>query len=295
MHLEISHTTAYTYARPAWDSYNELWLRPADDYRQTLLAFELTISPKVTLRNRHDGFGNLIHHFHLPGEHTELVVEARSEVVTYPIPEPAEVSADTLPELRHRFFEYLAPTRRVPLNENWHRVFGALPLAADDNLVSYLRALNTYLHGRFIYSPSATDVNTPLTEFAEHNSGVCQDFAHAMLALCRAAGIPARYVSGYIHSNPRGDERLIGAEASHAWIEAFLPGSGWVGFDPTNGCLVTEAHVKIGYGRDYDDLPPVRGLRRGGSGGSLTVTVRVRKGAESEQALQLVPPPAPIL
>lgn len=281
MYLDIRHTTTYGYARPAWDSFNELWLRPADDYRQTLLAFELDISPKATVRSRRDQFDNFIHHFHLPGDHTELVITATSSVVTYPVPIPVEVPSDVLPDLRHRFFEYLAPTLRVPLNENWHRVFGALPLSPGDGLVGYLNAMNLYLHGRFLYSPSATDVNTPLTEFAQHNAGVCQDFAHAMLALCRAAGIPARYVSGYIHSNPRGDERLIGAEASHAWVEAFVPGNGWVGFDPTNGCPITEAHVKIGYGRDYDDLPPVRGLRRGGGGAGLEVTVQVRKGSSS--------------
>ena len=284
MYLAIRHTTTYSYARSAWDSFNELWLRPADDYRQTLLAFELSVTPKPDLRSRRDSFGNLVHHFYLPSDHTELVVEARSSVVTYPLPTPTEVSAQTLPDLRHRFFEFLAPTPRVPLNENWHRVFGALPLNPGDGLVSYLGALNSYLHGRFIYAPNATDVNTPLTEFAAHNSGVCQDFAHAMLALCRAAGIPARYVSGYIHSSPSGDETLIGAEASHAWVEAFLPGNGWVGFDPTNGCPVTEAHVKIGYGRDYDDLPPVRGLRRGGGGATLEVTVQVRKSASLEPA-----------
>jgi transglutaminase-like putative cysteine protease len=277
MHLDIQHITAYRYTRPAWDSFNELWLRPADDYRQTLLAFELEISPKATVRTRRDQFGNLIHHFHQPSDHTELIIDARSSVVTYPVPAPSEISTVVLPELRHRFFEYLAPTPRVPLNENWHHAFGALPLEPGSGLVSYLNAMNTYLHGKFIYSPSATDVNTPLTEFAQHSSGVCQDFAHAMLALCRAASIPARYVSGYIHSNPRGDETLIGAEASHAWVEAFVPGNGWIGFDPTNGCMVTEAHIKIGVGRDYDDLPPIRGLRRGGGGASLEVTVQVRK------------------
>ncbi len=280
MYLDITHTTLYRYSAPAWDSFNELWLRPADDYRQTLLAFELSISPKVTVRNRRDQFDNLIHHFHLPFEHQELSVTAHSSIVTYGTPPPLAVSARTLPELRHRFFEFLAPTARVPLNENWHRAFGALPLEPEGDLVRYLNAMNSYLHGRFVYAPNATDVNTPLTTFAQHSSGVCQDFAHAMLALCRSAGIPARYVSGYIHSNPRGDEQLIGAEASHAWIEAYLPGSGWVGFDPTNGCMITEAHVKIGYGRDYDDLPPVRGLRRGGGASSLEVSVRVRKSAQ---------------
>jgi transglutaminase-like putative cysteine protease len=279
MHLELTHTTRYRYSQPAWDSFNELWLRPADDYRQTLLAFELDIEPKVTVRTQRDRFENLIHHFHLPHDHLELVITARSRVVTYETPPPLAVSARTLPELRHRFFEFLAPTARVPLNENWHRVFGALPLDPEGDLVSYLSAMNSYLHGRFIYAPDATDVNTPLADFAQHAAGVCQDFAHAMLALCRSSSIPARYVSGYIHSNPHGDERLIGAEASHAWVEAFLPGSGWVGFDPTNGFTVTPAHVKIGYGRDYDDLPPVRGLQRGRGGSSLSVTVRVRKSA----------------
>ena len=117
MYLNVRHTTTYSYARPAWDSFNEVWLRPADDYRQTLLAFELQISPKATVRERRDQFGNLIYHFHLPGDHTELMIEATSAVVTYPVPVPLEVSADVLPDLRHRFFEYLAPTLRVPLNE----------------------------------------------------------------------------------------------------------------------------------------------------------------------------------
>ncbi len=97
-----------------------------------------------------------------------------------------------------------------------------------------------------------------------------------MLGLLRLAEVPARYVSGYVHAAPWGDERMIGAEGSHAWVEVFLPGSGWVGYDPTNGCMVTEAHVKIAVGRDYDDVPPVRGLRRGGGDGDLSVEVAVR-------------------
>ena len=282
MYLDITHITEYRYGEPAWDSFNELWLRPADDYRQTLLAFELSISPKAPVRNRKDYYDNLIHHFHLPDDHDALRIEANSQVVTYPTPAPLAVSARTLPDLRHRFFEYLAPTGRVPMNRNWPQVFGALPLKEDDNLVSYLINMNTYLYNHFIYKPNATRVDTPLVEFAENSTGVCQDFAHAMLALCRTANIPARYVSGYIHSNPSApDETLIGAAASHAWIEAFIPGSGWVGFDPTNGCQVTEAHIKIGVGRDYDDLPPVRGLRRGGSNSSLEVEVHVRKAQET--------------
>jgi len=277
MRLSVQHITHYSYAEPAWDSFNELRLRPSDDYRQTLLNFELRINPRSVLRSRRDYYGNLMQSFHVAEEHTSLSIEMNAAVVTYAIPNPSSTSATTLPELRNRFFEFLAPTERVPLNQNWFNTFGAAQLEPSYELVTYLDNLNHYLHERFEYKPDSTDVNTPLSVFAEQNQGVCQDYAHAMLAICRSAGIPCRYVSGYVHANPGGDETLLGAEGSHAWVEVFLPGSGWVGYDPTNGVMVNEAHVKIGVGRDYDDIPPVKGLRRGGGGSKLDVTVRVRQ------------------
>jgi transglutaminase-like putative cysteine protease len=282
--LAVYHLTEYLYGSPAWDSFNELRLRPADDYRQTMLSFEVAIEPRPPLRSQLDAFGNATHHFHLPHEHDRLRIEARSVVATYPVPEPRAVPATVLPDLRHRFFEYLAPTERVPLDRDWFEAFGALYLTPDVELSGYLTDLTRYLHGRFAYRADATDVDTPLAEFAEHASGVCQDYAHAMLALCRAAGIPARYVSGYVHAYPHGEghEHLLGSEASHAWVEAFLPGNGWVGFDPTNGCAVDEAHVKVAVGRDYDDVAPVRGLRRGGGASDLHVEVRVRSAHATE-------------
>jgi transglutaminase-like putative cysteine protease len=276
MYLTTHHTTTYTYSKPAWDSFNALWLRPADDYRQTLLSFDVIVEPNAVLRSQLDFRGNTNHHFHVPEKHNKLVIEANSTVVTYSIPYPQAVFSGVLPSLRHRFFNYLAPTERVPLNVDWFEVFGALRLKSQDNLVIFLMELTQYLQTRFTYDPSSTNVETPLATFADIGAGVCQDFTHAMLALCRIANIPVRYVSGYIHSNPQGDETLIGAEGSHAWLEAFLPGSGWVGFDPTNGCLVTEAHIKVACGRDYSDVPPIRGLHRGGGDSDLTVDVQVR-------------------
>lgn len=280
MLLRVHHVTRYAYEQDAWDSFNELRLRPSDDYRQTLHAFALHVSPSAELRSHRDAMGNLIHHFHVAALHDSLTIAATSRVETYPVPTPVEVPASVLPGLRLRFFEYLAPTARVPLDRDWHEVLGALPLAPDDELVRYVGALAGYLRGRFRYAPDATDVDTPLPEFVAHGAGVCQDYAHAMLATCRMAGIPARYVSGYVHPHPHTNETLLGSEGSHAWVEAFLPGNGWVGFDPTNGCPVGEAHVKIGVGRDYDDVPPVRGLRRGGGDGHLEVEVRVRHAAD---------------
>lgn len=285
MYFNITHATKYHYSEPAWDSFNELHLRPSDDYRQTVLKFDLKIQPKPEVRSHRDYYTNLLHHFHLPKKHNSLRIEATSRVVTYPVPAPHPVSARALPELRHRLFEYIAPTERVPLDRDWFSLFGGQRPKRNQDLVEYLVDLNDQLHKSFVYDPGSTHLNTPLADFANDQRGVCQDFAHAMLALCRSAGVPTRYVSGYIHSNPNiASEELLGAEASHAWVEAFLPGSGWVGFDPTNGCLINEAHVKIGYGRDYDDVSPVRGLRRGGGQAELHVEVKVRKHQPTSKA-----------
>lgn len=280
MLLRVEHLTRYRYETPAWDSFNELRLRPADDYRQTLIAFDLRVEPHAELRSQRDSHGTLTHQFHLAAPHDELTIRTNSVVETYAVPIPAPVSSRTLPNLRHRFFEYLAPTERVPLDRDWFAALGALPLIGEVELVSYLTEMTAYLREHFRYVPDATDVDTPLTEFVNVGAGVCQDYAHAMLALCRTAGIPSRYVSGYVHADPNNEHRLLGSEGSHAWVEAFLPGNGWVGFDPTNGRPVEEAHVKIGVGDDYDGVPPVWGLRRGGGVGRLEVEVRVRHEAE---------------
>lgn len=288
MLLRVEHLTRYRYEVPAWDSFNELRLRPADDYRQTLLAFDLETLPRSELRSQRDPHGNLMHHFHVAAEHDVLTVSASSLVETYPVPQPVPVSARTLPNLRHRFFTYLAPTERVPLDRDWFGLVGGLRLKPDQDLVGYLGELTAYLQQRFRYTPNATDVDTPLADFVAAGAGVCQDYTHAMLALCRTAGIPARYVSGYVHADPANEHRLVGSEGSHAWVEAFLPGNGWVGFDPTNGRPVEEAHVKIGVGADYDDVPPVWGLRRGGGHGRLEVEVRVRHEVETPEPLAFV-------
>jgi transglutaminase-like putative cysteine protease len=276
MILTIEHLTEYHYPKPAYDSFNELHLQPADDYRQTLVSFDLEVDPHTPMRSHKDYFENMTHHFHLADTHTLLKVRSKSKVSTYMIPLPQPTPAAILPELRHRFFEYLAPTKRVPLNQDWLEPFNVRPLLPDDELVGYLEYLTHHLKNTLTYQPESTDLDTTLAEFSQTRTGVCQDYAHAMLAICRGEGIPARYVSGYVHSNPRGDETMIGGEGSHAWIEAFLPGSGWVGYDPTNACLINEAHIKIGVGRDYDDVPPFRGLRRGGGRETLDVTVKVR-------------------
>jgi transglutaminase-like putative cysteine protease len=276
VHLAVVHLTEYRYPEPAWDSFNEARLSPTDDHGQSLLSFTLGLSPDATVRSHLDYYGTRVHQFHIAETHRRLAIEARSSVVTYPRPAPISVAMDSLVELRPRFFEFLAPTRRVPLDQDWMAAMRAPALSGGGDLVEYLSSLTSHLHGFFTYRQSVTEIDTPIADFVAAGAGVCQDYTHAMLALTRMLGIPARYVSGYLETSPG---RTLGSDASHAWVEAYLPGSGWVGFDPTNGVLVGQTYIKVGHGRDYDDVPPVKGLRRGGGSETLRVAVSVLRQA----------------
>jgi transglutaminase-like putative cysteine protease len=152
-----------------------------------------------------------------------------------------------------------------------------LPDTAD--FTTSLYGLNRHVFENLKYTPGATDVTTSVAEVLSHKEGVCQDFAHLMIAICRMAGIPARYVSGYIETDPAPEGALVGATASHAWVEVLAPNGYWVGFDPTNNILEGERHVQIGVGRDYLDVPPMKGTYKGTNRQTLSVDVRVRRGA----------------
>jgi transglutaminase-like putative cysteine protease len=268
--LRVRHTTEYRYPEEAQDSFNELWLTPVDDHRQCLLEHRLFIEPLVAVRSRQDYFHNRVQDFHLTTPHKRLKVEVFARVVTFATPEPLSVSVSSLEPLRDRFFEFLAPTARVPLHLEWGQILGFRKPHGAESLHDYLLEMTRHLFESFTYDTRATQVDTPLRRFVEGRRGVCQDYAQAMLALCRSYGIPARYVSGYLATG-------VGAEGSHAWVEAFVPGSGWVGYDPTNNSLVGEQYIKNAHGRDYDDCPPLKGLRRGGGRAELKVFVSVEE------------------
>lgn len=268
MLLSVYHLTEYTYPDEARDSFNEIWLYPVDDARQGLLEFRLNLSPESMPRSRQDYFGNRVHDFHVLKAHKALRVEMQAKVVTFPTPWPSPVRIEMLRDLAGRFFEYLAPTPRIPLHHNWPELLAARRPGPKDDLHMYLLELTALLNGAFTYNTGSTQVDTPLIRFVEGRAGVCQDYAQAMLAVLRSVGIPARYVSGYLSTG-------VGSEGSHAWVEAFVPGSGWLGYDPTNNSIVTEGYVKKAHGRDYDDCPPLKGLRRGGGREHLGVQVRV--------------------
>ncbi|SMB79164.1 transglutaminase family protein [Deinococcus hopiensis] len=270
MRCEIRHITEYRYPKPAWDSFNEVRLYPASGERQTVRSFHLLVEPEAEVYTHRDYFGALVHHVHVHAPHTFLKLQAEAIVDTHAVPDPGPVPFSALREVSGVDREFLTFTARVPAGD-WPEVFGVKRPAPGDDLPTFLMDLTTHLRQRFTYSPGATAVNTPLAEFATHGRGVCQDFTHAMLAITRRLGIPARYVSGYLYS---GGE-LRGAEATHAWVECLVPGVGWVGYDPTNDCLARERHVKITHGREYTDVSPVRGTYYGGGRGELDVDVRV--------------------
>jgi transglutaminase-like putative cysteine protease len=283
MRAQIAHTTVYTYPLDAWDSHNQIRLQPCNDDRQQVLASSLEVlsitaaglEQRIVTSSHLDYYGTTVHQAHAFEAHRTLRIQAISSVMTQAAPILETVSVQSLEPFLERWNEFLESTQRVDLTHDWLALLSWYAPEAGYDLVQYLNDLNQHLYSRFVYSPGATLVNTPLEEFVLTGRGVCQDYAHAMLAVCRRVRVPARYVSGYIDAGAD----FVGAAATHAWVECLIPGVGWVGFDPTNCTLAGEAHVKIGHGRDYDDVPPIRGVRRGGGRETLGVNVSM----EAEQ------------
>jgi transglutaminase-like putative cysteine protease len=279
MLLHIVHRTTFVYAGNACDSFNEARLRPVDEVTQVCRNFNLRIDPPVPLREYRDLYGNAVHHFDVLGTHERLVVESESEVETVPsasrrpIPIVASVGVPDLPEVE-MVSEFLAYSHHVPLAaELWREAQDALDGRRAD-LWSDVTRIGEYVHRAFKYKPAATKVETSALEALRLRAGVCQDFAHVMLGMCRTIGLPTRYVSGYfLNADRRPDE----IEASHAWIEAYIPGHGWSGYDPTHGRAADDRYVKIAVGRDYADIRPVSGVYRGAPTRELNVAVRVSR------------------
>jgi len=279
MHLRVVHRTTFTYAGEAKESFNELRLRPADTESQRCLAFDLRISPASEARDYRDFHGNTVHYFEVPDPHTQLCVTTISRIETVPLTERAlvpEVSATELsasPE-HEMLAEFHTSSPYVPLEvEIWREAQDVVGVGRSD-VWSDVQRLGEHVHRTFAYRPNSTGVHTLATDALRQRSGVCQDFAHVHLGLCRSLGIPARYVSGYFFNPTR---RPRENEASHAWIEAWLPGVGWLAYDPTHARPADDRYVRVAVGRDYTDIRPVSGTYRGAPTRSLRVDVCVRE------------------
>jgi transglutaminase-like putative cysteine protease len=278
VNLEVVHRTRYSYAEPVRDSFNELRVRPVSNDHQECERFLLRVLPPVRLRHYLDLHSNHVNFFELAEAHTSLEIECRSRVRTWALPLP---SAPSFPLARsgecarmEMCHEYLQPSRYVdPSPEAWRLALDAT--AGESDIWCAALAIMRLVFQRFAYDPGATTVHTHVNEVLKGGRGVCQDFAHVMLAMCRSLGIPALYVSGYLYNGPK--ELLRGTQASHAWCEVFVPGLGWRGLDPTNDQPADERYVKVAVGRDYADVAPVLGSYRGTARQLLAVEVDVRR------------------
>jgi transglutaminase-like putative cysteine protease len=281
VYLSVLHRTHYHYRPPVADSYNEVRLRPATENPDRLTTFLLRVHPPRRLRHFRDEHFNYVQWFEIPEPHYELVIEATSRIHTttqYPDGAmPLGVTFDDVAAAQDDMLHpFLTSSRYVAVDPAlWHLAVDIRDERKD--VFETARAIMTYIHQNWTYQPKATSANTHMDEVMRDRRGVCQDFAHVMLGLCRALGIPARYVSGYIYNGPTGHMR--GAQASHAWCEIFLPQRGWFGLDPTNNLLTDDHYIKIATGRDYEDAAPIRGSFSGtpGATAAMEVTVDVEK------------------
>jgi transglutaminase-like putative cysteine protease len=289
MLLNILHETRYDYAPAVRTSQHLAHLKPAHGARQQVLSHELAVDPAPLRRSDEtDVWGNARTFFTLQAQHEQLTVTARSVVSTSPA--PAVLSDMPWEEARERMryhrgaaydpaAEFLFASPYVPRHADF--VDYALPsFTAERPLVDAARDLMARIHADFEYETEATDVSTPALEALHLRKGVCQDFAHVMLACLRSLGLPARYVSGYLLTEPPpGQTRLVGSDASHAWVSVYVPGDGvrgdWLDLDPTNRRVPGEDYVVLATGRDYSDVAPVRGVIVGGSHHALHVAVTV--------------------
>jgi transglutaminase-like putative cysteine protease len=274
--IGIRHMTGYEYERPVTSSYNEARITPISNDRQLALESTVDVSPPAAVYRYWDWWGTLVHSFDLQEPHDELVVTGTSVVETSrPADRPTPLSWEELAgaQVRDQFWELLTPSRYVPLDDEVLGVAAELDASLDP--LETCDAVLAYVRGRMRYERGTTTVSTTAADALQIGSGVCQDFAHVALGLLRARGIPARYVSGYLHPSSEAEPGQVLAGQSHAWVEAWV--GDWLSFDPTNGSPVGERHVVVGRARDYADLAPLNGIFHGGPAKALGVTVELTR------------------
>ena len=280
----VTHSTTYLYADPVSLCHNLVHLRPRPAPRQMCHQWLLVVQPEPRmLAHDYDYFGNPISLFTIQEPHKKLqvMVQHRLEVSPPPIAAWPEVPWERVREMLRNDRAHLDACQ---FTFDSHFVQRSTPLAdyalpsfpPGRSILDAARDLTARIHAEFRYDAKATTLATPLGEVLAHRHGVCQDFAHLAIGCLRSLGLAARYVSGYLQTNaPAGRERLIGADASHAWLAVYCPGVGWVDFDPTNNIVPGEQHLTIAWGRDYDDISPIKGVILGGGSHTMTISVDV--------------------
>lgn len=287
MLFEVTHITDYRYGHSASEAYIEARLTPPSLRGQQIVSHTIDFLPATPVSTYADYFGNTVTSYSMTLRHERLSITNRFTVRTEELPLPAGALGVSVAETRQLFaskltdiFDYLQPTPIVPtggLSTDWARKF----FPGDAPLGETLEKLNTAIYEKFRYDSNATDISTPLNTVWKQRAGVCQDFAHIMLSVLRTAGLPARYICGYIETDPPkprpGVSRLVGSVATHAWVEVLTPGMQWLALDPTNNQWCGPRHVTMAYGRDFSDATPVRGTFKGSSAQNMKVKVTMKR------------------
>lgn len=282
---KISHSTHYHYSAPVTQSHHTLHLAPRAVAHQTNHHYALTLEPEPAARtDRDDYHGNPMTLVSVEDEHDELSIQAQSEVTvharapvdldqTVPWDKPSADAAHALP---FDVIAFTCPSIHVQATPALYD-FGDASFTAGHPVLAAVSDVMTRIHEEFRFDNATTDVATPLSQVLAQKSGVCQDFAHLMIGVLRARGVPAKYVSGYILTHPPpGQEKLAGTDASHAWVAAWAPETGWVEFDPTNNLVNSDEMITTAHGRDFHDVSPVTGVLLGGGQHTVSVAVDVR-------------------
>jgi transglutaminase-like putative cysteine protease len=290
---DVRYRTTITYDDVVWASQNELRSCPASDEHQQLVAYRVATHPAARVLSYTDYFGTRVDTFGIREPHVALELTAEASVETLPRPlvsvSPRRHELED-PAFRDEHVEYLARTDHTDWGDDIAAAADRIAAITGDDVVGIVLALHRFVHTSLRYVPGATYIGVDVNDVLAQAKGVCQDYAHLAVALCRSVRIPARYVSGYFFAASEqtgadvdGDEVTV---QTHAWFEAAIPGWGWLALDPTNALQVGQRHITIGSGRDYDDVPPVRGVYTGGGRPDTEAFVEIRRQPAVVQQLQ---------
>ncbi|NNF54912.1 MAG: transglutaminase family protein [Acidimicrobiales bacterium] len=296
----VTHTTTYRYQSTVSSSYGQACLLPRSSPEQSVISAALTVQPQPAhMTTRVDAFGNLVSYIEVREPHQLLEVTATSEVdIVRPQIQFLPAVQESLAEARRKLVEleaverveaarFLTASSRVPLDDQV-RNYALASIVEDRPVFDFIRNLTERINSDFTFDSSATTVTSTIADLFERGGGVCQDFAHLAVGCLRSAGLPARYVSGYLETfPPAGQPKLIGADVSHAWAAVLIPGAGWVNCDPTNNQFADDRYVTTAWGRDYDDVTPVKGVIYSNGGMTqLSVSVDVHRIVPDQQQPQ---------
>lgn len=295
MIYSVRHITNFAYEPAIRESVTEVRVQPRSEGMQRCLTFSLDCAPVANIMVYRDFMGNTVHHFDIPAEHAQLKITAQAlvDVGSPAPPQPSDVGTWEALDARVAegdFLDMLLPSRFAQPTDLLLALARELHLERRGNPLELLLEINQAVYKSFRYVPNSTQVDSPIDDALRTRQGVCQDLSHIMISLVRHLRVPCRYVSGYLFHGKNGSDRSSEG-ATHAWVEAFLPGPGWLAFDPTNNLMGNDRHVRVAVGRDYADVPPTRGVYKGETESELSVTVIV---SPAEAPLPEEMPPATV-